>query len=102
MNSDAVEFSSPAQPFPRLRQVYERLARQPTFDDELAGSGFRPHREVAQYHQGGIAQKEGFGPVLLSGRTMLLRSQSTQSQRACNTSFTRAPVNNNSLIAAAA
>ena len=68
MNSNAVEFSSPAQPFPRLRQVYERFARQPAFDDESAGRGFRPHREVAQYHQGGIAQKEGFRAGLAVGQ----------------------------------
>ncbi len=60
MNSDAVEFSSQAQPFSRLRQVYESFARQAAFDNESAGSGIRPHREVAQYHQGGIAQKKGF------------------------------------------
>ena len=52
MNSGAVECSSPAQPFPWLRQVYERFARQSAFDDESAGRGFRPCRKVAQYHQG--------------------------------------------------
>jgi len=60
MNSDPVEFSSLAQPLPRLCQVYERFARQPAFDDESGGRGFRPCRKVAQYHQGRIAQKEGF------------------------------------------
>jgi len=67
MNSDVVEFSGSAQPFPRLRQVYERFARQPAFDDESAGRGFRPRREVAQYHQGGIAQKEGLWASLAVG-----------------------------------
>src|SRR5208283_2906661 len=68
MNSDAVEFSSPAQPFPRLRQVYERLAPQPAFDDVCAGRGFRPCRKVAQYLQGGIAQKEGLRAGLAVGQ----------------------------------
>jgi hypothetical protein len=58
MNSDAVESSRPAQPFPKFRQVCERFARQSAFDDESAGRGFRPCRKVAQYHQGWIAQKE--------------------------------------------
>src|SRR5271166_1377470 len=67
MNSDAVELRCCAQCFPRLRQVYERFAQPPAFDDECAG-GFRPRREVAQYHQGGIAQKEGLWASLAVGQ----------------------------------
>jgi hypothetical protein len=68
MNPDALELRCCAQHFPRLRQVHERFARQPAFDDESAGRGFRPRREVAQHHQCGIAQKEGLRAGLAVGQ----------------------------------
>ncbi len=103
MNSDVVKFSGSAQPFPRLRQVYERFLpgnRPLMMNPPVAASG-RAERSRSTAKVGSL-RKIGLEPVLLSGGTIHFRSQSTQSHRACNTSFTRAPVNNNSLIAAAA